>query len=154
MRLEHAFTYTAAVLGPHVVGQGPLGLRHYYEMTQGLLDGPRLLGQTLGAGADWMLVGPDGVLRMDVRVQILTDDGAILCAQYRGIGEPNARMHAAMEHSASTEFDDQRIRTCWALECGDPRYDWVNRCILVGEARLRPTGANQLGFEHRVYRLA
>ncbi|WP_375410949.1 DUF3237 domain-containing protein [uncultured Methylobacterium sp.] len=153
MRLEHAFTYTAAVLGPHVVGRGPFGLRHYYEMAQGFVHGPRLSGRTLGAGADWMLVDPDGVLRMDVRIQLLTDDGAVLCARYRGICEPSERMRSAMEHDEPTRFQDQRIRTCWELECGDPRYDWVNRCLFVGEARLEPAGANKPGFEHRVYQV-
>lgn len=154
MRLEHEFTYTAVVLGPHVVGQGPFGMRHYYEMAQGLVAGPRLAGRTLGAGADWMLVGPDGVLRMDVRIQLLADDGAILCARDHGIGEPNERMRSATEHDEPTRFENQRIRTCWQLECGDPRYEWVNRYLFVGEARLRPAGEDKPGFEHRVYRLA
>ncbi|MBP1179323.1 hypothetical protein JOE48_001287 [Methylobacterium sp. PvR107] len=137
-RLEHAFDATATVLWPHVVGPGPFGMRHSYEVEAGLVDGPLLAAPTLGASADWLLGEPDGVMRVDVRIQIVTDDGAVLCDRCRGIGEPTERMRTAMELGEPTGFEDRRIRTCWELECGAPRYAGVNRCIMVVEARCRP----------------
>ena len=101
-----------------------------------------------------MLVGADRFLRMDVRIQLLTDDGAVLCARYRGPAETNDRLQAAIAGSEPTGFDDQHIRTWWELESGDPRYAWVNQAIFVGEARFQPTEAGAPGFEHRVYRAA
>lgn len=151
--LIHEFTYHAAIGSPHDVGAGPYGHRQYYEMTEGVLKGPRLNGRLLGSGADWMLVGPDGFMRMDVRIQIETDDHAVICAHYFGPAEANQKLAQAMAASASTEFADQLIRSHWLLETGDPRYAWVNQAVFVGESRLLPVSPSVPGFEHRVYRL-
>lgn len=152
-KLVYEFTYHAAVSSPYEVGVGPYGHRQYYEMTRGVIEGERLNGKLLGSGSDWMLVGPDGFMRMDVRIQIETDDGAIVCAHYFGPAEANQRLGRAIAAFAPTEFSDQMIRSHWLLETGDPRYAWVNHAVLVGEGRLRPAGPGVLGFEHRVYRL-
>ena len=153
MNLSHEFTYRTACGVCRDVGSGPYGVRQCYELTAGVIDGPRLNGTLLGSGTDWMLNGADGFMRMDVRVQIETDDRAILCAHYFGPAEANETLLQAMATCAPTEFSDQSIRTHWLLESGDPRYAWVNQTIFVGEGRLRPGGAGQLGFEHRVYRV-
>ena len=154
MRLEHEFTYHTAVVGPHVVGHGPYGTRHVYEVREGVAEGPRLSARSLGPGTDWMLVGSDGFLRMNVRAQLVTDDGAIICVRYRGAAEANERLYAALTSGEATRFDEQRIRTVWQLESGDERYSWINQAVFVGEARLQPTDSGARGFEHRVCRLA
>lgn len=123
-------------------------------LTGGQVEGPRLKGRFLGAGSDWMLTGPDDFIRMDVRVQIETDDGAILCVHYFSPAEANEKLKRAMGVCAPTEFADQSIRSHWVLETGDLRYAWVNQMVFVGQGRLLPPGTGLLGFEHRVYRLS
>lgn len=152
-KLVHEFTYHALVSSPHEVGVGPCGHRQYHEIARGVFEGPRLKGKLLGSGSDWMLVGADGFLRMDVRIQIETDNGAILCAHYFGPAEANQKLAQAFAASTPTEFSDQLIRSHWLLETGDPRYAWVNQAVFVAEGRLRPTGPGVVGFEHRVYRV-
>ena len=152
-QLVHAFTYHAIIGAPREVGVGPFGHRQYYEMTSGTLDGPRLTGKLIGSGGDWMLIGPDGFMRMDVRVQIETDDGAIICAHHFGPAEANQALGQAFASSTPTDFADQSIRSHWLLESGDSRYAWVNQSVFVGEGRLRPAGPGVMGFEHRVYRV-
>lgn len=152
MPMEHAFTFMTAVVGPHVVGEGLNGLRHHYEMIDGTIDGPRISATMLGSGADRMLVGADGSMRMDVRVQYITDDGAVVCASYIGMVEPSERLRRAIERFEKTAFEEQSIRTSWTLEC--PRHAWVNGAILVGEGRFRPFEPRVAGFEHRIYHVA
>ena len=152
-KLVHEFTFHSAVSAPREVGAGPFGRRQYYAMRDGSIEGPRLRGTLLGPGSDWMLVGSDGFMRMDVRIQIETEDGAVLCAHYFGPAEANDMLGRAVAACSPTEFSDQSIRTHWILETGDPRYDWVNQGVFVGEGRLRPASPGVLGFEHRVYRL-
>ncbi|MBC8138021.1 MAG: DUF3237 domain-containing protein [Fibrella sp.] len=154
LQLVHEFTYRVACGPPHEVGVGPYGSRQYFAMTGGTVEGLRLKGNLLGAGSDWMLTGPDGLMRMDVRVQIETDDGAILCAHYFGPCEANETLRRAVTACVPTEFADQSIRSHWVLETGDLRYAWVNQTVFVGEGRLLPAGPGILGFEHRVYRLS
>ena len=122
-------------------------------MTSETLDGPRLKGKLMGSGGDWMLAGSDGFMRMDVRVQIETDDGAIICAHYFGPAEANQKLGQAFATSTPTAFSDQSIRSPWLLETGDPRYAWVDQSVFVGEGRLRPAAPGVMGFEHRVYRV-
>ena len=152
-KLVHEFTYHAVVSPPHEVGVGPYGHRQYYEMTRGMVEGPRIKGRLLGAGSDWMLAGPDGFMRMDVRVQIETHDGAVICAHYFGPAEMNATLKQAVAACAPTKFSDQSIRSHWLLETGDPSYAWVNQAVFVGQGRLLPAGPGLPGFEHRVYRV-
>ena len=152
-KLVHEFTYHTLVGNPHDVGAGPYGHRQFFEMREGEIDGPRLKGRMLGTAGDWMLTGPDGFMRMDVRMQIATDDKAIICAHYFGPAEANQRFTEAMAASKPTTFSDQTIRSHWLLEAGDPRYAWVNQAVFVGEGRLRPAGPGVMGFEHRVYRV-
>ena len=152
-KLIHEFTYVATVGEPHEVGVGPLGHRQYFEMKTGVVAGPRLNGKLLGSGGDWMLVGTDGFMRMDVRIQIGTDDGAVICAHYFGPAEMNQKTAQAFSTGSPTEFADQVNRSHWLLETGDPRYAWVNQAVFVGEGRFRPAGPGVMGFEHRVYRV-
>ena len=152
MRLEHEFTYRTAVDGPHVVGDGPFGTRHLYGMNDGVIEGPRLKARTAGGAADWMLIGPDGSMRMDVRLHFVTDDGAVLLARYHGLAEVDERFHSAIVAGKPTSYDDQRIRTVWQIESGDPRHTWVNQAVFVGEGRACPADDGRPGFEHRIYR--
>ena len=52
MQLEHEFTYRSAVIGPHVVGDGPSGLRHYYEIGDGVIEGARRAHGSMAAPWD------------------------------------------------------------------------------------------------------
>lgn len=154
MNLEHEFTFRTAVSGPHVVGEGAYGTRHYFEMTVGVMEGARLNAQTMGCAADWMLVGSDGFMRMDVRLQLAMCDGAVMLARYHGLAEGNDHLQNALRAGRSTDYDDQCIRTIWQLESGNPRYAWVNRSVFVGEGRACARDDGTSGFEHRVYRAA
>jgi hypothetical protein len=77
--------YYATLKPPVVVGNGPYGMRMIYDVTGGEVTGPRLRGRVLPSGADWILVGTDGVGRLDVRATIETHDGANLYVSYTGI---------------------------------------------------------------------
>ena len=148
MELIHEFTFTA-VLAPAVpVGPGPLGMRRIREVTGGAVVGERIRG-VVGGGGDWVLVGPDGWGRLDVRLTIHTHDGAHLYVQYFGVIEYNDAAHAANAGERSSDFDDHYFRTAPRLETGDERYTWVNRTVFVADGRLHPGPV----VEYRVHRV-
>jgi hypothetical protein len=142
-------SFTATLRPPLPVGTGPTGTRMYYEVSGGEVTGERLRGKVLGGG-EWALIGPDGFLRVDVRLQIETHDGAYLYAQYVGLLELNEAVQRATEAQGGTDFDDQAFYTNPRFETGDPRYSWLNTTFFVGEGRLIPG----LGVEYRVWRPA
>ena len=151
MKFELSFSYLATLKDPPLpIGPGPFGTRMFFEIDGGKVEGPDLKGRMLGGGGDWILVGADGFGRLDVRGQLMTDDGAAIYIQYQGILEMNdAVMQKLGDPKRSTDYADQYFRTTPRLETGDPRYAWVNRTVFVAEGRFPSVS----GVEYRVYRV-
>ncbi len=149
MNLEYEFTYHATLKEPLNVGPGPFGTRMVFEVTGGRFEGPRLKGQILTGGADWLLVGADGWGRLDVRAQCLTEDGAAIYVSYYGILEMNEKVQAAVTANTGTDYGDQYFRTNPRFETGDPRYAWLNHTVFVAEGHIRPGRV----VEYKVYRV-
>jgi len=149
MKLVREFTFTAMLKPPVPIGPGPLGTRMYYEVIGGEIVGDRLRGKLLGGG-EWAVIGPDGFIRVDVRLQAETHDGAFLYIQYSGLLELNDAVQGALADGAGTDFGDQAFHTNPRIETGDDRYAWVNTTFFVGEGRILPG----LGVEYRVWRPA
>ena len=63
------------------VGAGPKGNRRIVTVTGGQCEGPRLRGTVQPGGGDWLVVDSKGVARLDVRVTLETDDGALIYVQ-------------------------------------------------------------------------
>ena len=149
MDLEYEFTYHATLKEPVNVGPGPFGTRMVFEVTGGRFEGPRLKGQIVTGGADWLLVGADGWGRLDVRAQFVTDDGAAIYVSYYGLLEMNEKVARATAETTGTDYGDQYFRTSPRFETGDPRYAWLNHTLFVAEGRVLPGPA----VEYRVYRV-
>ena len=147
-RLVHEFTMNAEVFPPVDVGATPLGGRMCFAMGSGEVSGARLSGRFL-SGGDWLQIGADGYGRVDVRGQIQTQDGAFIYIRYHGFLQMNEKVGAALASGVGTEFADAYLRTSPLLECGDPRYAWVNHTLFVAAGRLLAGGK----VEYRVYRV-
>ncbi len=155
IRLDPVFTWRVIADAATPIGAVDAGERLHNRLPSVVVEGERLRATALGAGGDWFLTTRDGWGRIDVRMLIQTDDGAVIDVRYQGWVEPTEALQRAIEARVPTSFEDQSIRTVWRLETGDERYAWLNRAILVGAGRLLPgPGDGQLGMEHRVYQLA
>lgn len=133
---EHVFDYHALLDPPVVIGRGPFGNRVFYGVCGGRVSGPELNGDVLRGGGDWALIGEDGWVRLDVRGQCRTDDGALLYIHYKGLIEPTEAFQRALASGEETAFEDQYFRISPQVETGDPRYLWLTRSALVGRGRL------------------
>lgn len=149
MDLVHEFTYTASLAPAVPVGAGPFGTRRIREVTGGEVTGERIRGRVGTGGADWVLIGPDGWGRLDVRLTIHTHDDAHLYVQYLGVIEYTEAALGANRGEGSSDYGDHYFRTAPRIETGDERYDWVNRTLFVGEGRLHPGPV----VEYRVHRV-
>ena len=148
-RLEYVATYDAKLKPPLTAG-GPFGTRVFYELLSGefsLATGER--GKLLTGGGDWLLVGPDGWGRLDVRAQIQMTDGAILYVQYHGIIELNEAVTTALQHGRATNFDQQYFRSSPRFETSDARYAWLQQSVFIGQGRI----IAGLGVEYNVFRI-
>ncbi len=151
MNLEYELSYRAALKEAINVGSGPYGNRLVVEVTGGDFEGKRLKGKVLSGGGDWLLAGPDGFGRIDVRVQFMTDDGAAIYLSYTGLIEMTEKVGQALaDGSVGTDYGDHYFRTTPCMETGDPRYAWVNRTVFVAEGHIKPGRV----VEYKVYRVA
>jgi hypothetical protein len=135
LEVEHLMTMRADTGTPHPVGNGPKGNRLIVPVTAGSFEGPRLRGTVETPGGDWVTLQASGAVRLDVRVQLKTDDGAEILVTYNGIG------HAQPDGSL-------QIRTAPMFETGDERYAWLNDIQAVGVGKTIPGGV-----EYEVYQL-
>lgn len=128
---EHLFAYTARLHAPpEVIGPVPEGLRINFYIAGGELLGPRLRGQMLGVGCDYALLRRDGVLELDVRGNFQTADGALIDAQYRGLGDLGPDGY---ERFLAGQLPP-RLLLCTrpVLRTAHPDYQWLHRLLCVG----------------------
>src|SRR3954471_16658825 len=79
-------TLRVSVAPPRNIGAVPHGIRRTVPITAGEFEGPRLRGSVLpGGSADWLLLRADGVLELDLRAALRTDDGALISMKSFGL---------------------------------------------------------------------
>lgn len=139
---QHLMTLALAVdfAGMLSIGPVPAGLRRIAPVTGGSFTGPRLAGSVLPGGADWVMNRPDGVMLIDVRLTLKTDDGALVYVGYQGRFKAGSEAMARFGKGALLSADEYSLAISARLECGDPRYTWVNDLIIVGTGEQTRSG--------------
>jgi hypothetical protein len=121
-------------------------MRQIFDVTGGEVTGPRLRGRVLPSGADWILIGADGVGRLDVRAAIETHDGANIYVSYTGVLHMTENVVQALAGGRFTEFGETYFYVSPRFETGDPRYAWLNGLFVISQGRVGP-----LRVEYRVF---
>ncbi len=138
---RHLFTLTLTVdfAAMQVIGQTPAGLRRIAPVTGGTFAGDRLRGAVL-PGADWVINRPDGVMVIDVRLPLRTDDGATIYLTYQGRFIAGAEAMARFAKGALLDPADYSLAITAKFECGDEHYRWLNDVVAVGTGTQTVTG--------------
>ncbi len=148
MKLDHLMTFRATLRQPaDAVGTTPFGQRGIAEVVGGSFEGARLKGAVVTPGADWYLLGSDGVLQVDVRATLKTDDGAFIYVQYLGKLRLNEATAAALAAGRETAYGDTYFMTQPRFETGSEKYAWLNSIVAVAEGRVVPSGVEYRVFE-------
>jgi len=108
-------------------GSGPRGTRVTFPITGGSFEGDRLRGKVLPGGDDWTLKRADGVIELDLRVTLETDDGALIHMTFEGIRDDGA---------PGTPY----FRTVPRFETAASRYSYLNRLLAIAKGELRTDG--------------
>lgn len=115
---EHLGTLHVETGTRTVVENGPQGTRTIVQVVGGRLEGPRVKASVQGPAGDWITNRADGTFRLDVRLTLKTDDGALILVSYNGIGQ--------------TTSTGASLRMAPLFETGDSRYVWLTRLQAVG----------------------
>jgi hypothetical protein len=109
------------------IGAGPHGTRLTFPITGGSFSGDRLRGKVLSGGDDWVVKRSDGVLELDLRATLETDDGALIHLMFAGIRDDGV--------SGAAYF-----RTVSRFETGNEKYLFLNRLLAVGTGEIGADG--------------
>src|SRR6476646_6472350 len=116
---------------PQRLGAVPHGTRVVAPITSGTFEGPRLRGKVLPGGGDWTLLRSDGVLELDLRVTLETDDGALVHMASFGLRHGPPDVIAALARGESVDPTSYYFRTTPRFETGHPKYAFLNRLLAV-----------------------
>lgn len=136
-RLEHLFSYRIAFDGPlEILGETADGIRLNAYLAGGPVTGPRVQGKIRAVGGDWLRLRRDGVVILDVRTTIETDDGALILVRATGLADAGEDAYTSMLQGGGEGAIS--FRTANIYQTGDPRYGWLNRvqCVAAGDVDL------------------
>ncbi len=131
--LVHVATMRAQLGGDRfTIPGGPKGSRVVAEVDAIDVTGDRLNATMAGtSAADWLTLGTDGTYgTLDVRFTLMTDDGVAIYCEYGG----------------KIDLAAGRAIAAPRFECGDERYDWLNRSQFIGDGTL-DRATNVLTYE-------
>lgn len=129
-----------ALAPPEKVGAVPLGTRVIVPITDGHFEGPKLRGKVLPGGGDWTLLRPDGVLELDLRITLQTEDGALIHLTSFGLRHGPPEVIAALGRGERVDPSSYYFRTLPRFETGAPQYAYLNRLLAVSTADRRAEG--------------
>ena len=123
------------------IGTVPHGTRRTAPLDGGTFEGPRLRGTILPVcSADWQLLRSDGVLEMDLRFTLRTDDGALIAMSSFGLRHGPPEVIAAIGRGESVDPSTYYFRTMPRFETAHPAYAFLNRLVAVASGDRRPEG--------------
>ena len=123
-----------------VLGRTPFGDRRIAQVTGGRFEGPRLRGTVMPGGGDWILLRPDGVLQLDVRLTLRTDDEQLVYMTYRGHRHGPADVMERLGRGEPVDPSSYYFRTAPFFETGSATYSWLNGIVAVGVGSRVPEG--------------
>src|SRR5256714_7771235 len=126
------------VATPQSIGAVPHGTRRTVPITGGGFEGPRLRGSVLpGGSTDWLLLRADGVLELDLRATLRTEDGALISMRSFGLRHGPPEVMEAIARAEAVDPATYYFRTTPRFETAQPSYAFLNRLITVSSGDRR-----------------
>ena len=91
-------------------------------------------------GGDWLLLRSDGVLQLDVRLTLATDDGALIYMTYRGLRHGPADVIERLNAGEDVDPAAYYFRIAPLFETGAERYAWLNQLVCIGTGQRKSSG--------------
>lgn len=135
--LQLLYTSRIDIAAPLDLGQAPHGRRRVINILGGAFSGPRLSGRVLPGGADWQVVRGDGIVEVDARYTLETDDGALIYISNWGLRRGPPAVIARLGAGEKVDPSEYYFRTTPRFETGAAECAWLNGIIAVavGERR-------------------
>jgi Protein of unknown function (DUF3237) len=127
MRSRPLMTLRLSTAPTQNIGAGPHGSRLTFPIAGGWFDGDRLRGKVVPGGDDWVVKRADGVLELDLRITLETDDGALIHMTFEGIRD---------DRGPGAPY----FRTLPRFETAAAKYSFLNRLLALGAGEISAEG--------------
>lgn len=138
LQSEPLFTISFKTAAPIDFGPVPSGRRMVAPIIGGSFEGPRLHGEVLPVGGDWLVIRSDGNFVLDVRATLKTHRGEVIYMTYRGrwVIPPDIRKEVLSPETGPL-VDPKRfyLRVNPLFETGSPEVTWLNDVVAIGLGR-------------------
>jgi uncharacterized protein DUF3237 len=141
MKSQPLMTVRITAAPAQKIGAVPHGTRTIVPVIGGDFDGPRLRGSIVPGGGDWLLLRADGVLELDLRITLETDDHALIDMRFLGVRHGPPEVIAALGRGEVIDPASYYFRTLPRFETAAEKYSFLNRIVTVGVGEARPDGA-------------
>lgn len=132
---------------PQLLGQTVEGDRKIVPVKGGTVKGERIRGHILPGGGDWARTRSDGVLQLDVRLTIETDDEALIYCMYEGYRHGPPEIMDALSAGKPVDPADYYFRIAPRFETSDTSYQWLTRILAIGTGERLPDGPRYTIYE-------
>lgn len=150
-RLTAVYRLEATLGEPLELGHTAQGHRRIVPLTGGTFAGPLIGHGTLvpGASADWQTILPDGTALGDIRYTLLTDAGALLYVQSRGVRHGSPEVLERLARGEDVDPSEYTFRTATQIQASELALDWMNDSVFIGVA-----GRETSGVIYEIYLVA
>jgi hypothetical protein len=131
VQTEYLMTLHAPLAPPLAVDQSLLVVG--VPPTGGWVEGPRIKGKLVGPGGDWLRVMPSGILRLDVRATIQTDDNELIFTSYNGVIQCSKEQMDRFNAGEELKVADCHFIIAPTYETKSEKYGWMNGVQAVGK---------------------
>lgn len=132
LKTEFLFELSLDLEKPQSLAATPYGDRYIYPIIGGTFEGPRLKGEVLSGGGDWLRRRRDGVSELDVRATLRTDDGHLIYTYYRGVFRATDDVLKRLFGGDPVDTSEYYLRATPVFETGSETYSWLNQLVAVG----------------------
>ena len=101
------------------------------------MRGPKIDGTIVPPTGDWLIIMPDGSLRLDVRGTIKTDDGEIILVTYSGAFAASKEVMDRFNNGEVVTSKDATLITAPQFTTGSKKY------LIIDYPQPRNDGTNQ-----------
>jgi hypothetical protein len=122
-----------------------VGTRLNVVVARGVARGPRLNGEFIAGGGDWITVGTDQIARLDVRATLRADDGHLVYITNTGRHVGDASTSRRFASGELIAWDQAYTRSSPLFETDSPTYSWLNGAVT--------TAVNEVALDRVHYRI-
>lgn len=141
IQTRHLFTIHIDVPRIDDLGPTPYGHRRIASVAGGRFQGDRLQGTVQPSpGGDWLLLRQDGVLMLDVRITLKTDDDQFIYMTYKGMRHGPPEVMERLNRGEAVDPGSYYFRSTPLFETASAKYQWLNRLMALASGRRESTG--------------